>query len=319
MSDQKLKIIFAGTPEFAAVALKALIDEGHDICAVYCQPDRPSGRGKKLQAGPVKQLALDNDIPVEQPVNFKDPAAVTQLASYHADLMVVVAYGLLLPKAVLDIPQFGCVNIHGSILPRWRGAAPIHRAIEAGDETTGITIMQMDEGLDTGNMLLVKQLPIDATETGSSLHDKLAQLGGEAINQFLANFNPNNLGEVQDDDSANYAHKLHKAEAEIDWQQAAVTIERKVRAFNAWPVCFSYVGEKRLRVWQSALLDQASNKTPGTVVELSKAGIDVVCGDGQLLRLQILQPDGSKAMNAEALLNARRDWFETHPVLGRHD
>ena len=318
MSNQKLKIIFAGTPDFAAVALQALINEGHDICAVYCQPDRPAGRGKKLIAGPVKQLALAHDISVEQPLNFKDPQSVSQLAAYQADLMVVVAYGLLLPKSVLQTPKYGCVNIHGSILPRWRGAAPIHRAIEAGDQMTGITIMQMDEGLDTGNMLLKKQIEIGNTETGSGLHDKLAKLGGQAINEFLNDFDASFTGEKQNDQFASYAHKLNKAEAEIDWAQDAATIERKVRAFNAWPVCFTFVGDKRLRIWQSTMVAEKSPEMPGSVVKLDKSGIDVVCGDGIILRLQKLQPDGGKAMDVAALLNARKDWFEANPCLGRH-
>ena len=315
MSQTPLKIIFAGTPDFAAVALNALLEAGHDICAVYCQPDRPSGRGKKLVAGPVKQLAQNHQIPVEQPLNFKEPNSIEQLASYEADLMVVVAYGLLLPKAVLDSPRYGCVNIHGSLLPRWRGAAPIHRAIEAGDNETGITIMQMDEGLDTGNMLLKMTCPIAAAETGSSLHDNLAELGGKAICQFLEDFNSEEKGEKQNDDLANYAHKLSKQEAAIDWNLDSATIEQKIRAFNAWPVCFTYVGDKRLRVWQAELVEQTSRKQAGSVIELGKAGIDVACGDGRVIRLTNLQPDGSKAMDAAALLNARRDWFERHPIL----
>lgn len=319
MSDQNLRIIFAGTPDFAAVALQALIDKDHDICAVYCQPDRPAGRGKKMVAGPVKQLAIEYHIPVEQPLNFKEPDSVNQLASYQADIMVVVAYGLLLPQSVLDTPKYGCVNIHGSILPRWRGAAPIHRAIEAGDEITGITIMQMDKGLDTGNMLLKKQVSIDESATGSSLHDQLAVLGGDAINEYLENFKADFKGEKQDDSLANYAHKLQKSEAEIDWNQPVDVIERKVRAFNAWPVCFTYVGNKRLRIWQAEQLTESSAKPPGSVVKFDKSGIDIVCGDGRLLRMLTLQPDGSKAMDVTALLNARRDWFEANPVLGCHE
>lgn len=310
-----LRIIFAGTPDFAAVALQALINEGHQIVAAYCQPDRPSGRGKKLQAGPVKQLALDNQIPVEQPLNFKSPESVQTLADYQADLMIVVAYGLLLPRNVLDTPKYGCVNIHGSLLPRWRGAAPIQRAIEAGDQETGITIMQMDEGLDTGNMLLKKACQITAEETGSSLHDKLAQLGGQAINQYLAEFDPSTTGEQQDDSLAIYAHKLSKQEALIDWQQPAEQIFNRIRAFNAWPVSYTYVNNKRLRIWQAQVLTETSQQQAGKVIQFSKQGIDVVCGDGQLMRLLILQPDGSKAMDVAALLNSRRDWFESNPVL----
>ncbi|MCW8999861.1 MAG: methionyl-tRNA formyltransferase, partial [Kangiellaceae bacterium] len=263
MSNQQLKIIFAGTPEFAAVALKALLKQGHDVCAVYCQPDRPSGRGKKLIAGPVKKLALEHQIPVEQPINFKDPKAVERLASYQADLMIVVAYGLLLPLPVLETPKYGCVNIHGSILPRWRGAAPIHRAIEAGDKQTGITIMQMDQGLDTGNMLLKLNCEITENETGSSLHDKLADLGGKAINQFLAEFDPDNSGEKQDDSLANYAHKLSKQEACIDWSLSSAQILNKIRAFNAWPVSYTFVNGNRIRVWKADVSNLESPDIPG--------------------------------------------------------
>ena len=316
MSNQQLKIIFAGTPDFAAVALEALLEQGHDICAVYCQPDRPSGRGKKLTAGPVKKLALEHQIPVEQPINFKQSEAVEQLASYQADLMIVVAYGLLLPASVLNTPKYGCVNIHGSLLPRWRGAAPIQRAIEAGDTRSGITIMQMDEGLDTGNMLLKLDCDITESETGSSLHDKLADLGGSAINQFLADFAPDYTGEKQDDALANYAHKLSKQEACIDWTLSATQILNKIRAFNAWPVSYTYVQGKRLRIWQAEASDIESQGVAGSVVGFDKHGISVVCGDNKVINLTNLQPDGGKAMNASALLNSKSSWFEDHPVLG---
>lgn len=321
-----MRIIFAGTPDFAAVALQALLDQGHQICAVYCQPDRPSGRGKKLVAGPVKQLAIEQGIAVEQPINFKSDAALNQLNAYQADLMIVVAYGLLLPAAVLDCPRYGCVNIHGSLLPRWRGAAPIQRAIQNGDSQTGITIMQMDQGLDTGPMLLKLSCDIDPLETGSSLHDKLALLGGQAINQFLAEFDlnqPTLVGEAQNNELATYAHKLSKQEAQIDWTQSAQSIEQQVRAFNAWPVCFTYVGERRIRVWAVQLTDNSSAQInsaqiAGKIVNLTKSSIEVVCGDGRTLLLTELQPDGSRMMSCEALLNARYDWFVQHPQLGSY-
>ncbi|MET1256449.1 methionyl-tRNA formyltransferase [Aliikangiella maris] len=317
-SQQPLKIIFAGTPEFAEVALQALLDAGHNIVAVYCQPDRPSGRGKKIVFGPVKQLAVEHNIPVEQPLNFKVDGSLERLRSYGADLMIVVAYGLLLPQSVLTTPRYGCINIHGSLLPRWRGAAPIQRAIEAGDKQSGITIMQMDKGLDTGNMLLKKDCPILPDDTGSTLHDKLAILGGAAITEFLANFDPLDSGEIQQDSEANYAHKLSKQEAQIDWSQSAIEIAQKVRAYNAWPVCYTFVGQNRMRIWQAQWLKTTKpiNEKPGTVVDLGKLGIDVVCGDGQLLRVTELQADGSKRMDAAALLNARKDWFIEHPCLG---
>ncbi|MGX5203489.1 methionyl-tRNA formyltransferase [Aliikangiella sp. IMCC44632] len=312
-----MKIVFAGTPDFAASALQALLDAGHQICAVYCQPDRPKGRGKKLQPGPVKQLALAQQIPVEQPLNFKSQESVAQLASYQPDLMIVVAYGLLLPESVLKVPRFGCINIHGSLLPRWRGAAPIQRAIESGDNETGITIMQMDKGLDTGDMLLKLSCPITATETGSSLHDKLALLGGKAINQLLAEKQPPYSGEAQDNSLANYAHKLSKHEAEIDWQASAQNIHRKIRAFNAWPVSYSYVGDKRIRIWQAELLEVSTKEIqPGKIVATQKQGIDVVCGDRCLIRITMLQPDGARAMSAADFLNSRQDWLIQNPQLG---
>ncbi|WP_444996227.1 methionyl-tRNA formyltransferase [Aliikangiella sp. IMCC44359] len=319
MNNHSLKIVFAGTPDFAAVALQAILEAGHQVMAVYCQPDRPSGRGKKLVAGPVKKLAEEKGLPVEQPLNFKETSDIKRLSDYQADLMVVVAYGLLLPQSVLDTPKYGCLNIHGSLLPRWRGAAPIQRAIENGDSETGITIMQMDKGLDTGNMLLKVSCPIDKQETGSSLHDKLAQLGGQAINQYLATYSPEFCGEVQDDSLANYAHKLSKQEAQIDWSKDASDIERKVRALNAWPVCFTHAGNKRIRVWQVELTDNHSTNAAGSVIAMSKHGIEVVCGDQKTLLLKELQPDGSKRMDAVALLNSRKDWFIENPVLGQHD
>lgn len=331
-SSQSLRIIFAGTPDFSAAILESLLSQGHQVCAVYCQPDRRVGRGKKLAAGPVKQLAQSHNIPVEQPLRFNQEldevgfTPVEKLASYNADLMIVVAYGLILPSDVLQAPRFGCVNIHASLLPRWRGAAPIQRAIQAGDGETGITIMQMDQGLDTGNMLLKSNCKIAAEETGSSLHDHLAKIGCQSINEFLADFNPQRgsphaPGEQQQDDKACYAHKLSKAEAEIDWSESAEAIERKVRAFNAWPVSYTYVGCNRLRVWQATLLPSLSSdsasSTPGKIIEITKHQIVIECGDGQHLGLQQLQTDGSRAMKVAEVLNSKRAWFTDNERLGK--
>ncbi len=332
-SSHSPRIIFAGTPEFSAGILKSLIEQGHNICAVYCQPDRRVGRGKKLAAGPVKQLALEHQIPVEQPLNFKlqddqqAPTALQTLTSYQADLMIVVAYGLLLPKTVLETPRFGCVNIHASLLPRWRGAAPIQRAIQAGDIKTGVTIMQMDQGLDTGAMLLKQDYTLKQDETGASLHDQLAELGCSAIKEFLASFNTQSgssfaPGEIQQDDLACYAHKLSKSEAEIDWHESATTIERKIRAFNAWPVAFTYAGPHRIRVWQAALckpLDKSPEQgfKPGQIIEIGKQQIIVACGDGQVLALNYLQADGSRAMSVAEILNSKRSWFSEIECLGK--
>ncbi|MET0066879.1 MAG: methionyl-tRNA formyltransferase [Candidatus Thiodiazotropha sp.] len=302
--SHSLNIIFAGTPDFAAVALKSLLASEHRVVAVYTQPDRPAGRGRKLQPSPVKQLALEQDIPVCQPQTLKDPAAQQELAGFAADLMVVVAYGLLLPQAVLDIPRLGCINIHASLLPRWRGAAPIQRAILAGDQESGVTIMQMEAGLDTGPMLIKSQTPIAAEETGGSLHDRLADLGAEALLQVLPGLSDGSLeGEVQDDDLATYARKLDKQEARIDWHQDAGQIDRQVRAFNPWPVAHCLLRGQVMRVWNSQAMPGAPAVPPGTVVASGKAGIDVATGAG-VLRITQLQMPGKRALSAGDFLNA---------------
>ena len=328
-ANSPLKIIFAGTPDFSAEILSQLLKANYHIAAVYCQPDRRVGRGKKLVHGPVKKLALENNIPVEQPLRFnqdKDLDELTpleKLQSYQADLMIVVAYGLILPQEVLTSPKFGCVNIHASILPRWRGAAPIQRAIQQGDKETGITIMQMDQGLDTGNMLLTRTCPIENTDTGSSLHNKLASLGGQAILEFLNDFSketgsPLSPGDVQDDSLANYAHKLSKQEAEIDWNQPAASIERQIRAFCDWPVSFTHINGNRLRIWE-ANFESYSQKPheAGKIISTDKEVIRVVCGDGNLVKITKLQADGSRAMSAADLLNGNSQWFSNNPVLGK--
>jgi methionyl-tRNA formyltransferase len=307
-----LKIIFAGTPDFSVAPLEALIDAGHEIVAVYTQPDRPAGRGRKLTASPVKEAALAHDIPVEQPLNFKDPEAVETLKSYQAEVMVVVAYGLLLPLEVLQAPKKGCLNIHASLLPRWRGAAPIQRAIEAGDAETGVTIMQMDVGLDTGDMLLKRTTPILSTDTAQTLHDRLSQLGSEAIVETLAQLDTL-TPEPQDDSQATYAKKLQKAEAEIDWQQPAALIMRKIQAFNPWPVAFTHLDGKPLRIWQAELANDnekvetlpESPVLPGTIIDVNKAGVEVQTGEG-ILRLLQVQPSGKKAMSAYDFAQARQ-------------
>ena len=299
-----MKIIFAGTPEFAAVALRDLLAAGHDIIAVYTQPDRPAGRGRKLTPSPVKQVAIEHDIPVFQPASLKGEEAQKQLAELNPDLMIVAAYGLLLPKAVLEIPRKGCINIHGSLLPRWRGAAPIQRAIEMGDAETGITIMQMDVGLDTGDMLLKKACAIENTDTTASLHDKLAKLGGEAMLEALDLLNKNQLhAEKQNDEQAVYAHKLNKAEAIIDWSEPAITIQRKIRAFNPWPVAQTDYEGKVMRIWVADAINEPTTTNPGKVIKANKHGIDVATGDG-VLRIRQLQLPGGKPLEAHQFLNA---------------
>ena len=298
------RILFAGTPDFSVPPLRALLDAGHRVVAVYTQPDRPAGRGRKLAPGPVKQLALERGVPVRQPKNFRDPAEVEALRQLQPDLMVVVAYGLILPRAVLEAPARGCINIHASLLPRWRGAAPIQRAVLAGDRETGITIMEMEEGLDTGPMLLKKAIPIAADETGGSLHDRLSLLGAEALMEALPGILDGSLrAEPQDDSLACYAHKLEKSEAVIDWSRPALELDRQVRAFNPWPVAQTRYRDQVLRLWQSQPLEQAADAAPGTVVATGREGIDVATGDG-LLRIRQLQLPGKKAVEAGAFLNA---------------
>ena len=244
--SSSLRIVFAGTPEFAASHLQALLDSEHSVVAVYTQPDRPSGRGQKLTPSAVKQLALKHDIPILQPVNLRSPEAQQELAAFNADLMVVVAYGLILPQVILDTPRLGCINSHASLLPRWRGAAPIQRAIEAGDSQSGVTVMQMEAGLDTGPMLLKVSTPILATDTGGSLHDRLATLGPDAVLQAIQGLTDGSLvGEKQLDGLATYAHKLNKQAAVIDWQRPATELDCRIRAMYPWPICHTTLaGEK---------------------------------------------------------------------------
>ncbi|OPX55710.1 methionyl-tRNA formyltransferase [Oceanospirillum multiglobuliferum] len=304
-----LRIIFAGTPEFAARSLEALLTTEHEVIAVYSQPDRPAGRGQKLTPSPVKVLAEQHNIPVYQPVTLRDAEAQQQLADLKADLMVVVAYGLILPQVVLDTPRLGCINVHGSLLPRWRGAAPIQRAIYFGDAETGITIMQMEAGLDTGPMLLKTQLEITATDTAETLHDKLALQGGEALKQAVDALSLGTLvAEVQDDSLSNYAEKLSKAEGELDWNQSAIQLDRVVRAFNPWPVAWTLFNGQPLRIWQAQPEATQSDLPVGTVISSDKTGVLVACGEGAL-RLKTLQLPGKKALAVADILNSRKDLF----------
>lgn len=308
--SQSLRIVFAGTPDFAARHLAALLSSEHEVIAVYTQPDRPAGRGKKLTASPVKTIALEHDIPVYQPENFKSDEAKQELSDLNADIMVVVAYGLLLPQVVLDTPKLGCINVHGSILPRWRGAAPIQRSIWAGDAETGVTIMQMDIGLDTGDMLKIATLPIEASDTSASMYEKLAGLGPDALIDCLADIATGQAEPVkQDDELANYAKKLSKEEARINWNDDAAHIERCVRAFNPWPMSHFEAAENSIKVWQSRVAEQTSDKPAGTIVQADKTGIYVATGNGTLV-LEQLQVPGKKAMSVQDILNSRASWFE---------
>lgn len=301
-----MRIIYAGTPDFAVPALRQLLDSEHQVVAVYTQPDRPAGRGKKLRASPVKQVALERGIPVYQPQSLKHPDDQQVLQALDADVMIVAAYGLLLPEEVLKMPRLGCINIHASLLPRWRGAAPIHRAILAGDEQTGITIMQMAKGLDTGDLLLTRALAISPSDTSASLHDALAELGASSMMEVLkAMADQKMTGQPQDDALAIYAHKLKKTEAPINWRDSAQQIDRQIRAFNPWPVAQTDSELGVLRIWSAALADEAVSGATGQVVKEDKhRGLLVQTGQGGLW-LQRLQLPGGKPLDAPAFLNTR--------------
>lgn len=308
MSDP-LKIIFAGTPDFAARHLDALITSKYQVVAVLTQPDRPAGRGKKIMPSAVKTLAESYSIPVYQPETLKSTENQQLIADLNADIMVVVAYGLLLPQAVLDLPRLGCINVHGSLLPLWRGAAPIQRALWAGDSETGITIMQMDIGLDTGDMLHKLRCPITATDTSASLYEKLAKLGPQGLLATLTQITEGNLVTLpQDNSKATYANKLSKQEAKLDWQLPAAQLERCIRAFNPWPVSYFMIDEQPIKVWQASVMP-GNSALPGTIIQADKLGIEVATVEGSL-RLEILQPAGKKRMTAQDLLNSRQEWFQ---------
>jgi methionyl-tRNA formyltransferase len=311
-----VKLIFAGTPEFAAKHLEALLNSHHEICAVYTQPDRPKGRGLKTIASPVKQVLLDSgkDIPIKQPKTLRSAEVQAEMAALNADLMIVVAYGLISPKEVLAIPKLGCINVHASLLPRWRGAAPIQMAVLSGDKESGVTIMQMDEGLDTGDMLLKATCEITDKDTGESLHDKLAEIGPQALLDALAKMEAGELvAEKQDDSLTCYAHKLSKAQAQIDWSKSATEIDCMIRAFNSWPVAFTHFDDKVVRVWQASTLLETTSAQPGEIVEVSKKAIKVATGDG-VLQLERLQLPGSKAMSVADILNGNKIQFNVGSI-----
>ena len=302
-----MKIVFAGTPAFAVSSLRAAARH-HEVVAVYTQPDRPAGRGRGLAPSPVKLEAIARGIPVFQPESLKTPDAQQQLRDLQPDLMVVVAYGLILPKAVLAIPTHGCWNVHASLLPRWRGAAPIQRAIQAGDTETGVCLMQMEAGLDTGPVLLKQHIAIGANDTGGQLHDRLAALGEQVLSDGLgllrAGIKP--IAQPQPEAGATYAHKLDKAEARLDWSDDAQALARTVRAFNPWPIAEATLAGERVRIHGAIALEDNQGKAPGTLLAASRDGIDIACGQGAL-RLRVLQREGGKAITAADYLNARRD------------
>ncbi|MDX5150971.1 MAG: methionyl-tRNA formyltransferase [Acidiferrobacterales bacterium] len=302
-----MNIVFAGTPEFAVSSLKAVHESRHPVIAVFTQPDRPAGRGRKLQPSPVKEYALAHGLTVYQPDNFKNSDDVKQLATLQPDVMVVVAYGLILPQKVLEIPRLGCLNVHASLLPRWRGAAPIQRAIEAGDQTTGVTIMQMDAGLDTGAMLIKKETPIGEDDTAATLHDRLASMGASALLETLDELEQGTLtGEPQNSDHATYAKKLDKAEAEIDWNLPAEVLARKVRAFNPWPVANCRFNGKRLRILQAKAEATTNGETAvATICKVDDESIAVKTGEG-CLHISRLQLEGGRPQTAREFLNGHQ-------------
>jgi len=308
-----LRIVFAGTPDFAVPCLRAAAQR-NEVVAVYTQPDRPAGRGREVTLSPVKREALLRGIQVLQPENFKAAVSKDALRALNPDLLVVVAYGLILPQSVLDIPAFGCWNVHASLLPRWRGAAPIQRAIQAGDTQTGVCLMQMEKGLDTGPVLLSQSLPIGATDTGGQLHDRLAALGAQVLSDGLgllrAGLRP--VAKAQPDEGATYAHKLDKAEARLDWSLPAAQLADRVRAFNPWPMADALVAGERVRVHGAVAVDRDAAlhpdhaATPGTLLRAGREGLDIACGQG-VLRIRVLQRDGGKAITAADYLNGRAD------------
>jgi methionyl-tRNA formyltransferase len=311
-----MRILFAGTPEFAAGHLRYLLEQGfHEIVAVFTQPDRPAGRGKKMTASPVKELALSHHLPIYQPRSLRDNTVQEQIAQLTPDVIIVVAYGLILPENILTIPRFGCLNVHASLLPRWRGAAPIQRAIEAGDKQTGITIMQMDAGLDTGDMLLKVPCSIDTQDTAASLHDKLMALGCPALLTVLQNIDNGNVQwEKQNGRDACYAAKITKTEARLNWKLPAPTLQQKIRAFNAFPVAYFECDGLSIRVWEATVLNETSTKTPGTIVNCSHHGIDISTG-AHILRLKQLQLPGKKILTAQELLNGYGNIFSIGKIL----
>ncbi|WP_028388164.1 methionyl-tRNA formyltransferase [Legionella fairfieldensis] len=313
---KNLKIIFAGTPEFGLPCLNALAHSRHQLLAVYTQPDRPAGRGRKLQASAVKSWALSQHLPVYQPSHFKTEATVAELKALQPDILVVIAYGLILPREVLTLPRLGCINVHASLLPRWRGASPIQQTILHGDKQAGVTIMQMDVGMDTGDMLAEISCPILPEETAGSLHDKLAQL---AINPLLATLETLSCGraipKAQDDNLATYAKKIKKEEAAIDWYKSAVDIDRQIRAFNPWPIAYTKVGNEVLRIHRAHVItDVALAVEPGTIVSLDRQGMLVATGQ-QALMVEQIQFPGAKAMSVADWLNAGRSQLQVNRVL----
>jgi methionyl-tRNA formyltransferase len=312
-----LKLVFAGTPDFAVPSLELLLQSDHEVVSVYTQPDRPAGRGRKLTASPVKQLAQKHHVKVLQPDTLRTDSAVSELASLQPDLMIVVAYGLILPSEILSVPTHGCLNVHASLLPRWRGAAPIQRSILAGDQQTGVTIMQMDVGLDTGDMLKQTIVPITTETTARQLHDELAIRGAEDLLQVVEQIGGKKppVPQKQDDTAATYAEKLSKQEARIDWREAAEVVLRKIKAFNPWPVAHTALHGKILRIWDAEMAAAEQAAEPGELITATNGIPVIACGTGAIALLE-LQPEGKKCMTAQAFMNARKADIKPGIILG---
>lgn len=312
-----MKLIFAGTPEFALPSLHALLRSSHKLCAVYTQPDRPAGRGRKLLMSPVKKLALENKLPLYQPISLRDASEQEKLTTFHADLMVVVAYGVILPPAVLTIPRFGCINVHASLLPRWRGAAPIQRAILAGDRETGVTIMQMDEGLDTGEMIKKFSCTIEPNDTNQTLQDRLADLGARVLLESLSLIESGSYcSEPQNEKDSTYAKKINKSEAEIDWEKPAVYLDRMVRAFHPKPIARVVLGKSILRICKAEVLDETTSEKPGLILKADREGIDVATGKGVLRLLEVQWP-GGRCLPISSFIHGKSELFHVGAILDR--
>lgn len=308
-----LTIVFAGTPEFGLPCLDALIQSKHELKAVYTQPDRPAGRGRKLQESPVKEWAISHEIPVYQPLNFKSLETIEELSVLKPDVLVVIAYGLILPKAVLEIPRLGCINVHASLLPRWRGASPIQHAILHGDAQSGVTIMQMDVGMDTGPMLCKAVCPVTPLDTAGNLHDKLAKISVKPLLDTLDSFASGSVQfELQDNELATYAGKINKEEARINWHESVEGIDRKIRAFNPWPIAYTSAGELMLRIYQAKVTNIESTQTPGMVLNIDKNGMLVATGNNALL-VEKIQFPGAKVISVRDWLNSGKT--QLHPGL----
>lgn len=312
-----MKLIFAGTPEFALPSLQALLSSSHQICAVYTQPDRPAGRGRKVLMSPVKKMALENKLPVYQPISLRAVKEQKKLAKLHADLMIVVAYGLILPQEVLTLPRFGCINVHASLLPRWRGAAPIQRAILAGDQETGVTIMQMDEGLDTGEMINKFSCTIEPNDTNQTLQERLADLGARALLESLSVIEGGSFrSEPQNDKDSTYAKKINKSEAEIDWEKSAVYLDRMIRAFHPKPIARVVLGKSILRICKAEVLDEITTEKPGLILKADREGINVATGKGVLRLLEVQWP-GGRCLPISSFIHGKSELFHVGAILDR--